>query len=92
MMGPDVLVPAIGIVFGIGGPLVFAALCFPSVRSAVVDRLRGGAPRSGEADHAVAAQLAALRSEIYALRTEVATLARALPPNSNPSAQIGPGR
>lgn len=83
----EVLIPILGIIFGVGGPVLLAALCFPSIRSAVADRLRGDAHIEAS-DPEVVAQIAALRGEIYALRTEVAVISRALPGVSPQAGQL----
>jgi hypothetical protein len=54
-----------------------AALCFPSIRSAVADRIRQRTLRHAEATDVVA-QLAVLRGEVYALRVELAQTTQAL--------------
>jgi hypothetical protein len=58
-----------------GGASFFALMCFPSFRGAVADRLRQRTLRHADATDVVA-QLAALRGEVYALRTELAQTTR----------------
>ena len=88
----DELVPLVVGTTGIIATFSFAALCFPSIRAGVSDWLSNRGLRSADAEH-VSAELAALRGEVYALRAELATVARALvanapstalPPPSNP--------
>ena len=53
-------------------------LCFPSIRAAFVERVRPKAMNRTDAAE-LAAQLAALRGEVYALRNELAQAVGALP-------------
>ncbi len=84
----------------VGGPtvVVLGVLLFPSTRAAFARRLAGRG--AGALDDQAAAHLAstdanvtALRSEVYALRCEVAAISRALPPGQQaPTApQLGSG-
>ncbi len=87
-MDPSVvyaLVPIAGAVFGGPTVVVLGLLLFPSTRAALARRLAGRG--AGPLDDQGAAHLAstnanvtALRSEVYALRCEVAAISRALPP------------
>jgi hypothetical protein len=69
----ELLIPILGIVFGVGGPLVLGALFFPSIRAAVARRIEG---RSAHDE----AALIALQLQVEALEAEVQRLTRALPP------------
>jgi hypothetical protein len=71
----------------IGGLLLFTGLCFPSVRSALVERLRGHGQDSTGA--VLLAEVRALRGELYALRCEMAPLAGASQALGLPSAGSG---
>ena len=79
----------VGPIVGVGTVTFFGLMCFPSVRAAVVERLRQRTLRHGEAAD-VAAQLAALRGEVYALRSELAKATQALESGST-SNQLGSG-
>jgi hypothetical protein len=67
-----------GVVFtgGIGATTFLGLMCFPSIRAALVERIRQRALRQSDATD-LGAQLAALRGEVYALRTELAQAPRA---------------
>jgi hypothetical protein len=84
------LIPILSVV--IGGPtaIILGVLLFPSTRAAFARRLAGRA--AGDLDeHTVQllastdANVTALRSEVYALRCEVAAISRALPPGQRAS-------
>jgi hypothetical protein len=76
---------------GITASFCFAALCFPSIRGGVAEWLSNRGLRKADAEQ-VSAELAALRGEVYALRTELASVARALSAPAAPAApRIGPG-
>jgi hypothetical protein len=88
----DELIPLVVGSISIVATFSFAALCFPSIRGGVSDWLSNRGLRNADAEH-VTAELAALRGEVYALRSELATVARALvasspspalPPPANP--------
>jgi hypothetical protein len=70
---------ALGAMVGLGGVTFFSLMCFPSFRAAIVERMRQRTLRHAEATDVVA-QLALLRGEVYALRTELAQAVR--PPGS----------
>jgi hypothetical protein len=73
-MNPGVVNAVAGLVaavLGLGGMALFSLMCFPSFRGAVVERMRLRTLRHADATDIVA-QLAALRGEVYALRTELA--------------------
>jgi hypothetical protein len=77
-MNPDVIEALAGLaaaVLGMGGLAFFSLMCFPSFRGAIVERMRQRTLRHADATD-VAAQLAALRGEVYALRAELAQGAR----------------
>jgi hypothetical protein len=69
----DGIVTLVGAAMCIGALLLFAGLCFPSLRSALVERLRGHG--QGPIEAVLLAEVRALRGEVYALRCEVAPLA-----------------
>jgi hypothetical protein len=75
-----------------GAFMFVCAMCFPQIRAAFADRLRG---RSGAGAAEVAttvAEVRALRGEIYALRSELAAVSRALPPaGTPPGGRVGSG-
>jgi hypothetical protein len=85
---PDLLyalIPIFAVV--VGGPtmVMLGVLLFPSTRAAFARRLAGRS--AGGLDERAATQVestdanvTALRSKVYALRCEVAAIARALPP------------
>ena len=73
------LIPIVGTVFGVTGLVAFAALCYPSIREALADRLRHRGLADTAESPAMIAEVRALRGEIYALRSEMAILSRALP-------------
>jgi hypothetical protein len=75
------LIPILGIVFGVGGPVLLGALFFPSIRAAVARRIEG---RSAHDEAAVIA----LQLQVEALEAEVSRLTRALP--SHPAAGSPP--
>jgi hypothetical protein len=80
-MDPSVIGELTGlmaVVLGVGGTTLFALMCFPSIRDAFVERLRHRGVRHADATDIVA-QLASLRGEVYALRTELAQVSRSLP-------------
>ena len=89
-MNPDLVFALIPIVaVAVGGPVtvLLGVLLFPSTRAAFARRLAGRS--AGELDERAVAQLestdanvTALRSEVYALRCEVAAISRALPPGT----------
>ena len=91
-MGPGsfaVIGAAIVPLFGVGLFTAFGLMCFPSIRGAVVERFRHRTLRHAEATDIVA-QLAALRGEVYALRSELARATQGLPPGGAPP-QLGAG-
>lgn len=94
-MSPDVLeqlIPIIAVVFGISGTCFLAAICFPSTRAAIAERLRGKSGAAVAEVSAAVAEVRALRSEIYALRSELAAVSRALPSaGSPPGGRLGQG-
>jgi hypothetical protein len=61
---------------GIGATTFLGLMCFPSIRSAFVERLRQRSLRRADTAE-VTDQLAALRGEVYALRAELAQAPRA---------------
>lgn len=67
-----ILIPILGIVFGVGGPTLLIALCFPSIRQAVTRRLAG---RSASDDEAIVT----LQIRVRALEGEVDRLSHLLP-------------
>jgi hypothetical protein len=72
----DAVAGLVAAVLGLGGLTLFSLMCFPSFRGALVERMRQRT--LGHADSAdIVAQLAALRGEVYALRTELAQATRA---------------
>jgi hypothetical protein len=80
------LIPILAVVFGCPAIVVLGMLCFPSTRAGLAKRLAGRA--AGELDveamghiASTEANVTALRSEVYALRCEVAALSRVLPPS-----------
>ncbi len=74
-----------------GAMFTLVALLFPSIRGAVADRLRHRGLRDADAV-VMAAQIQALRSELYALRTDLAERER-LGPVNPPAGRIeGPRR
>jgi uncharacterized protein YqgC (DUF456 family) len=80
-MGPGSLAVIGAVVVPLLGVSIFAGfglMCFPSIRSAVVERFRQRALRHADAADIVA-QIAALRGEVYALRSELARATGALP-------------
>lgn len=79
----------VGPIVGVGTVTFFGLMCFPSVRAAVVERLRQRSLRHGDAAD-IAAQLAALRGEVYALRTELAKATQTLA-SGNPTQHVGSG-
>lgn len=89
-MWVELLVPLVAIPFGCGMIAFLGALLFPSTREAVAAWMhRKAAPDS--LDASASAQLMALRNEVYALRCEVAAVARTLPPGDPSMARIGSG-
>jgi hypothetical protein len=87
------LIPILAVV--VGGPVVvlLGVLLFPSTRAAFARRLAGrgaGALDDQAVAHLVStdANVTALRSEVYALRCEVAAISRALP--AGPQAPTAP--
>jgi hypothetical protein len=77
-MNPAVIEAFAGLaaaVLGLGGLGFVSLMCFPSFRGAIVERMRQRTLRQADATD-VAAQLAALRGEVYALRAELAQGAR----------------
>lgn len=93
MVGPGLMSQVVYLVGGlvtlsvIGAATFLGFMCFPSARAAFVERIRQRTLRHGDATDVVA-QLAALRGEVYALRTELAQVARALPAGP-PAASAG---
>ncbi len=79
----------IGPIVGMGACTFFGLMCFPSIREAVVERFRHRTLRHAEAADIVG-QLAQLRGEVYALRSELAQATRGLPP-TNGSVPISAG-
>lgn len=87
-MDPNVvyaLIPVMAVVFGGPTAVLLGMLLFPSTRAALAKRLagRGAGPLDDQAVAHLAstnANVTALRSEVYALRCEVAAISRALPP------------
>lgn len=87
-MSPDVVyaaIPILAVAIGCPTLVLLGVLAFPSTRAAFARRL--GGRTVGEMDDRAMAHLAstdanvtALRSELYALRCEVAAISRALPP------------
>jgi len=67
-----------GAIFGGCVFLTFTALCFPSVRGALVERLRHRGLRDADAV-TLGVQLQALRGEVSALRSEIAERDRLIP-------------
>jgi hypothetical protein len=63
-----------------GAFMFVCAMCFPQIRSAFADRLRGRSGASTTEMATTVAEVQALRGEIYALRSELAAVSRALPP------------
>jgi hypothetical protein len=83
----EIVVPSLSvIVFG-----VFSLVCFPSIRGALVERLRSQSLRHAQATE-VMATLNALRGEVYQLRTEVADMRRAVGPGAAEGPALPPGR
>ena len=86
----------IGPIAALGAFTFFGLMCFPSVRSAVIERFRQRTLRHADAA-AIVAQIAQLRGEVYALRGELAQATRgvaagngAVPVSSAPpQARIG---
>jgi hypothetical protein len=86
----ELLVPMVAIPFGCGVMAFLGALLFPSTREAIAAWMhRKAAPDT--LDASASAQLMALRNEVYALRVEVAAVARALPSGDASVARIGQG-
>jgi hypothetical protein len=92
------LVPIVAVAFGGPTVVVLGMLLFPSTRAAFARRLAGHG--AGPLDDQAAAHLAstdanvtALRSEVYALRCEVAAISRALPqaPQAPADPRLGSG-
>jgi hypothetical protein len=83
----QIVVPSLAIiVFGACG-----LICFPSIRAAMAERLRLRALRHADATE-VMSTLNALRGEVYALRTEVAEVRRAVGAgSSSQSPALPPG-
>ena len=75
-----------------GAFMFVCAMCFPQIRTAFADRLRGrSSPAAAELTTTVA-EVRALRGEIYALRSELAAVSRALPPaGTAPGSRLGSG-
>ena len=78
------LIPILAVIFGCPTAVLLGALLFPSTRDALARRLAGRT--AGDLDDRALTHLAsadanvtAMRSEVYALRCEVAALSRALP-------------
>ena len=86
-MNPDViaaLAQPIAALCSFGAVTVIALMCFPSIRGAIVERMRQRTLRHADATDIVA-QLATLRGEVYALREELAQTTRLLgSPNARP--------
>lgn len=66
---------------GVGIFACFGLMCFPSIRGAVLERFRQRTLRHADTADIVA-QIAALRGEVYALRSELARATGALPSGS----------
>jgi len=60
-----------------GGAVVLGLMCFPVIRTAVAERIRHRTLRHADAAD-ITAELAALRGEVYALRTELAQTSHAV--------------
>ena len=79
----------IGPIFGMGACTFFGLMCFPSIRGAFVERIRQRTLRHSDTTEIVT-QIAQLRGEVYALRSELAQANRAFPPaNGNIAAAAG---
>ena len=87
----ELLIPMLGIVIGCPTAVFLGVLLFPSTRGALADRLRGHAV--AEHDKLLAEtvstgeQLAQLRAEVYALRSEVAGISHRLTSGSAPPSE-----
>lgn len=86
----DLLVALVALPLGIGLTAFMGALLFPSTRAAVAAWMHRKASPDTLAPSA-AAQLMALRNEVYALRCEVAAVAQALPSGDTAVGRIGQG-
>jgi hypothetical protein len=64
---------------GIGAVTFLCSLCFPSFRAVIVERMRQRTLRHADATD-LGAQIAALRGEVYALRSELAQRPNGLSP------------
>jgi hypothetical protein len=98
MVDPAAVLEEIGYVIagfvaisGIGAVTFLCSLCFPSLRAVIVERIRQRTLRHADATD-LGAQIATLRGEVYALRSELAQ--RAIAPSSEEAqsglARLGP--
>lgn len=78
MVDPAAVLEEIGYVIAgfvaisaIGAVTFLCSLCFPSFRAVIVERMRQRTLRHADATD-LGAQIAALRGEVYALRSEIA--------------------
>ncbi len=98
MVDPAAVLEEIGYVIagfvaisGIGAVTFLGSLCFPSLRAVIVERIRQRNLRHADATD-LGAQIATLRGEVYALRSELAQ--RAIAPSTERAqsglARLGP--
>jgi hypothetical protein len=75
-----------------GAFMFVCAMCFPQIRTAFAERLRGRSGAGATEMATTVAEVRALRGEIYALRSELAAVSRALPATGAASgSRPGPG-